>query len=230
MRREFTQIINAILDDYVPPIVRDSRAFYLPLMYFVFGSRSKLIADFKSVANDLTEEEFRDNYRRAAHADGRETDLNSRRIKRLASEITGGSVLEVGCGRGLLAGLLSKMCTVYAADIVIDEKTREKYPTVKFEAANSENLPFADDTFDTVVTTHMLEHVRNLSATIAELRRVGRERIIVVVPRQRPYRYTPDLHLHFFPTTDSLVNTMRLQPGKYRAEIIGGDIYYEETL
>jgi hypothetical protein len=60
------QIINTILDDYVPPIVIDSRAVYLPSMYFVFGCRSKMIANSKSVANDLTEGEFRDTYRRAA--------------------------------------------------------------------------------------------------------------------------------------------------------------------
>ena len=230
MRRDFTQIINTILDDYVPPIVRDSRAFYLPLMYLVFGSRAKLIADFKSVANDLTEDEFRDTYRQAAHAQGRDTDLNSRCIDKLIYKITGGSVLEIGCGGGLLAGLLSKTCKVHAVDIVIEEKTRERHPTVKFETANSEKLPFADDAFDTVVTTHTLEHVRNLPATVAELRRVSRLRIIVIVPRQRPYRYTPDLHLHFFPTTDALVNSMRPQPGRYHVEVIGGDIYYEEAL
>ena len=37
------------------------------------------------------------------------------------------------------------------------------------------------------------------AAALAELRRVAAKRLIVVLPKERPYRYTFNLHLHFFP-------------------------------
>ena len=68
-----------------------------------------------------------------------------------------------------------------------------------FVETPAEKLPFADGAFDTVVSTHMLEHVRDLHRVLAELRRVTKRRLIIVVPCERPHLYTPSLHIHFFP-------------------------------
>jgi ubiquinone/menaquinone biosynthesis C-methylase UbiE len=78
-------------------------------------------------------------------------------------------------------------------------------------------LPFGDRAFDTVVCAHTLEHIPDLFRAAAELRRVA-HRVIVVVPRQRYYRYTVDYHLHFFPSAAPLVH---LFGG--RADLVDGD-------
>ena len=81
-----------------------------------------------------------------------------------------------------------------------------------------EQLPFGDRAFDTVVCVHTLEHVPDLWRAARELRRVAR-RLIVVVPRQRYYRYTVDYHLHFFPNAGPLEHllggTARLVDGDW---------------
>jgi ubiquinone/menaquinone biosynthesis C-methylase UbiE len=70
---------------------------------------------------------------------------------------------------------------------------------LRFVEGNVEQLPFGDSEFDTVICTHTLEHVQRIDQALAGLRRVARQRVIVVVPRERPYRYSFNLHLHFFP-------------------------------
>jgi ubiquinone/menaquinone biosynthesis C-methylase UbiE len=73
--------------------------------------------------------------------------------------------------------------------------------SVPFEmlSADITALPFTDHSFDIVLCTHALEHIRNPQKALAELIRVARRRLIIVVPRQREYRYTVDLHVNFFP-------------------------------
>jgi ubiquinone/menaquinone biosynthesis C-methylase UbiE len=94
---------------------------------------------------------------------------------------------------------------------------------------NIEELPFRDGAFDTVVSTHTLEHVQHLAAAIAELRRVARERLVVVVPRQRPYRVTFNPHIQFFPYRFSLLAWTGTEH-EHRLELVGGDWLYVEHL
>ena len=113
--------------------------------------------------------------------------------------------------------------------IVINQGTREAYPHINFQEANMERLPFADESFDTVVSTHTLEHVKNLPAAMHELRRVTRTRLILVTPKQRPYKYTFDLHLNFFPYPHSLVQAVGHSIGQSSCRVAGGDLFYMES-
>ena len=77
------------------------------------------------------------------------------------------------------------------------------------------------------MSTHTLEHVQHLGSALAELRRVAAKRLVVVVPRQRPYRVTFNPHIHFFPYEFSLLAwTGTDRP--YRCELVGGDWLYVE--
>ncbi len=138
-------------------------------------------------------------------------------------------MLEVGCGHGYLAQKLSGKYHVTAADIVIQPHLRAANPTVEFHEANIEALPFPDHAFDTVICTHTLEHVRNLHLAVAELRRVAKK-LIIVVPRQRPYIYTFDLHLNFFPYMHSLQSMLGRPEGEILCEDADGDIFYVEQV
>jgi ubiquinone/menaquinone biosynthesis C-methylase UbiE len=94
------------------------------------------------------------------------------------------------------------------------------HPAVNFLQENIERLSFADNEFDTVISSHTLEHVQDAQAAIQELRRVTKSRLIVVLPKQRPYRYTFDLHLRFFPYSHTVVEYMR--PPFHRVKTISG--------
>jgi len=79
-----------------------------------------------------------------------------------------------------------------------------------------------------VTCCHVLEHVQDAEAAVRELRRVARRRLVVVVPRQREYRYTFDLHLRFFPYPSSLQQLMRRRGA--RCEVVDNDLLYVEEL
>lgn len=91
-------------------------------------------------------------------------------------------------------------------------------------AAALPHLPFADAAFDTVVCAHTLEHVPRVHEASAELRRVARKRLIVVVPRQRYYRYTLDYHVHFFPSAAQLAALLDCARSEIR--LVDGDWLY----
>ena len=93
---------------------------------------------------------------------------------------------------------------------------------------NMENIPFADNSFDTVVSTHSLEHAADIERAVRELRRVAREKQIIVVPGQREYKYTFDLHLHFFPYRHSPFKYMRNDRALCR--MAGNDIFFAEDI
>lgn len=227
LSRDLTLRIHAIFDQWLPPVLRDQRWFMGPFLRVLYKHRTRDYLDFKDKAFAMDEGEFRDTYRRVNDVMfDRETDLNRACVARILKEVRGPKVLEVGCGQGYLTKLLAKEYEVSAADIVIGDELRAALPDVAFQECNIEALPFADRAFDTVVCTHTLEHVRNLGAALDELRRVAR-RVIIVVPRQRPYQYTFDMHLSYFPYEWSLLFAFA-PTGAYVCEDIGGDWFYME--
>ena len=139
-------------------------------------------------------------------------------------------VLDIACGRGFLARYLAHRYRVTAADVVIDSQLIKESPQIHFEETRLEKLPFADKAFDTVICTHTLEHVHDINTAISELRRVTGKRLIIVVPKQRPYKYTFDLHLHFFPYASNLLLLLGPGKGKYSCQELGGDWFYVEDV
>lgn len=227
LSRDLTYHIHLLFDHLLPPVLRDQRWFMAPLIRVLFKHRTEDYLRFKDEVHGMSEEQFRDFYRRASDVMfERDTDLNRQCIERIQEQVKGPNVLEVGCGRGFLTRLLMHRCQLSAADIVIQPELRAACPTVAFFECNGEALPFTDKAFDTVICTHTLEHVRNLNLALSELRRVAR-RVIIVVPRQRPYSYTFDMHLHFFPYRWSLLLAFAPQ-SKFTCELIKGDWFYVE--
>ncbi|MFM7734864.1 MAG: class I SAM-dependent methyltransferase [Alphaproteobacteria bacterium] len=221
-----------LLDECVPPVLRDRRWFMWVPFRLLFGRNADVFMTFKDRAHRMSEEEFRRVYEETAdlHLD-RPTDLNEDCIAEVLRRAAG-SVLEVGCGRGHLAGLLAASHDVVACDMVVAPDLAERFPSVRFCEESLGGLSFADRSFDTVVCTHVLEHVLDMPRAVAELRRVARRRLVVVLPRQRPYRFTFDLHLHFFPMSSSVLEAFPRHPrlASRRIENLGGDWFYEEEL
>ena len=228
--RALTYRIRQLLDEWLPPAIRDRRFFNWVPARLLFGSEADLFLDFKTRALNLSDEEFGAVYR-AAHrfVIQRETDLTDASLEAVVASVLGDTVVEIGCGSGYLAGRLAKKHETTAADIFIDEDAPGKYPDVKFVQAPISKLPFADHSFDTVISTHVLEHVQDITQAVSELRRIGKRRLVVVVPRQRPYRYTYDLHLHFFPYEYTLLAALNPK-GPHSVRDMSGDWVYVEEL
>lgn len=228
MNRETTNRVRFVIEELVPPILRNSSAFRA-LMKLAWGDHIDDLARFRERAAFLTDEEYADLYRNHPRVhEG--TDNSAACIARIQEDVIGSSVADIGCGTGALLRHIGAanpgLKRLAGVDFVIDDAARIE--GVEYHAARIEKLPFADGEFDTVVCTHVLEHVLDFRASLAELRRVARKRLIVVVPREREYRYSFNPHFNFFPYRHSFLRAAFPIPEAHICVDVGRDIYYRE--
>lgn len=230
MRRETTNRIRFVLEDVVPPVLRDSGLFRAAAS-MAWGRHVSDLARFRERAAFLTDEEYEELYRKHPRVH-EETDNSEACIRAIHEDIVGDSVCDVGCGTGALLRRIRDarpdVQRLAGVDFVIDPETRDK--GIEYLAEKVEALPFPDGAFDTVICTHVIEHIVDYRAAIAELRRVARRRLIIVVPREREYRYTFNPHLNFFPYTHSFLRAMMPVPEAHVCREIRRDIYYREDM
>ena len=79
-----------------------------------------------------------------------------------------------------------------------------------------------------MICTHTLEHCLAVGKVIAEIKRVARKRVVVVVPCQRCFYYTLDEHVNFYPFAEKLIHELGLED--YRCEKLWGDWFYVGTV
>jgi SAM-dependent methyltransferase len=229
MRRETTNRLRYILEDVLPPFIRDSSAF-LTVAKLAWGDHVSNLAKFRASAPFLTGEEYEALYRHHPRVHAR-TDNSNACVERIVAEVVGESVCDVGCGTGYLLNMIRlrrpdvKQFT--GVDFVIEDT--ESLDGVEYVAAKVEHLPFDDGHFDTVVCTHVIEHILDYHAAIAELRRIAKQKLIIVVPREREYKYSFNPHFNFFPYTHSFLRAMHPVPASHTCLDLGRDIYYAET-
>lgn len=99
--------------------------------------------------------------------------------------------LEVGCGEGVITGRLqSRWGAVWALDLP-DAGLRADWrdvPGPHFLHADAHRLPFADNQFDAVVSVEVLEHLTDPLTGLREIARVGRQHLVLSVPREPIFR------------------------------------------
>lgn len=229
LSRRQTWLFRFLLDELVPPVLRDRRWLMAPLFRLVYGPEYQEVMDFRARAPELDAAGLRSAYDRVGPLLlERETDLDEAGLAEIVLQACGDAVLEVGCGKGVLVARLMEDHRVTATELRVDDALRERLPGARLIEALAEELPFADASFDTVVCAHTLEHVLDLPRAVGELRRVARQRLLLVVPRQRPYRYSFDPHVHFFPYPHSLLQVLRPLPRLWQCQEIAGDLHYLE--
>ena len=228
LNRRVVNVIRYVLEDLLPPVFRDSIFFYWA-MHILFRKHTRYFTSFRPRSPYMTSEEYNAYYRFFPSLMS-ETDLNQRCIERLIAEVRGETFADIGCGRGYFAGLLAQSTgkRVIASDFIIGSALTQKYPGVRFVESEIERLPYPNQAFDTVISSHTLEHILNFDQAVAELRRIYRRRLMIVVPREREYRYSFNLHVNFFPYRHSLLNRLQPLPRRHSCEVIGGDFFYIE--
>lgn len=230
MNRETTNKIRFVLEDILPAFIRDSGAFK-GFASLVWGKHIADLAKFRERAPFLTDEEYEALYKHhpRVHAG---TDNSKACLDRMALDARGTSICDVGCGTGYTLDKIRDarrdMTRFVGVDFAIDDANSMK--GIEYFAAKVEDLPFKDGEFDTVICTHVIEHVLDYRAAIAELRRITKKRLIIIVPREREYKYTFNPHFNFFPYTHSFLRAMQPVPKAHSVEDIKRDIYYYEDM
>jgi len=105
------------------------------------------------------------------------------------------SVLDIGCGEGVLTlEWAERLGDGRVVGIDLDDpKLRAEWaartrPNLEFRVEEATSLSFRDDEFDMVAAIEVLEHVPDPEATVAEMARVARRRLLASVPREPLWR------------------------------------------
>jgi ubiquinone/menaquinone biosynthesis C-methylase UbiE len=104
-------------------------------------------------------------------------------VREQIGDVAGLNILEVACGRGGFASELARAgasvtgCDFsYVAVRVAEKRLRaanDRSP-VTFLQGDAQNLPFADDSFDLVISCETIEHLPDAPRGLREMRRVSR--------------------------------------------------------
>jgi len=120
-------------------------------------------------------------------------------------------LLDIGTGNGEIAFHLGKEYEVFSVDI-IDQ--RQIYNGYSFTRLENEILPFPNQSFDIIVSNHIIEHVVNADLHLAEISRLIRDDGLVYLAT--PNRLWPwEVHyriffLHYLPAPIFLLLMKRL--------------------
>jgi SAM-dependent methyltransferase len=104
------------------------------------------------------------------------------------------SLLDVGCGEGVLTHKWAPRIDGRVVGIDLDDPAlhaeweKRQAPNLEYMVMKAENLPFADDEFDTASAIEVLEHVPDPEHTVAEMVRVANRWLLVSVPREPLWR------------------------------------------
>ena len=105
------------------------------------------------------------------------------------------SVLDVGCGEGVLTHQwaqkpgVERIVGIDLDDPALHAAWKERQaPNLEYRVMKAENLPFAGDEFEAASAIEVLEHVPDPEHTLAEMARVASSWLLVSVPREPLWR------------------------------------------
>jgi 2-polyprenyl-3-methyl-5-hydroxy-6-metoxy-1,4-benzoquinol methylase len=118
-----------------------------------------------------------------------------RRVDEAAASLRPSSVLDVGCGEGVVTERLAQLLTpaevlgIDAGETHLTEEWRSRSaPNLSFATGSAYDLPFDDGSFDLVCALEVLEHLERPSDALAEMRRVAGSALLLSVPNEPGWR------------------------------------------
>jgi len=119
----------------------------------------------------------------------------ARTLDELFAQAAPASLLDVGCGEGVLVERWARRMgdrRVVGIDLE-DPALRAEWdgrraPNLEYRATKAEDLPFAAGEFDVATAIEVLEHVPDPERTLAEMARVASGHLLVSVPREPLWR------------------------------------------
>ncbi len=118
-----------------------------------------------------------------------------RNLEELFTKAAPTSLLDVGCGEGVLVHQWAqRLGSARVVGIDLEEESiqagwRERQaPNLEYRVMEAENLPFADGEFDLACAIEVLEHVPNPEHTVGEMARCAARHLLVSVPHEPLWR------------------------------------------
>ena len=99
------------------------------------------------------------------------------------------TILDVGCGEGFMIRNIKDIlpsCNIIGIDISNNAlaMAKKKCPDVDLRIGNATELQFEDESFDLVICSEVLEHIKTPEVTLSELCRVSANNILLSVPNE----------------------------------------------
>jgi len=118
-------------------------------------------------------------------------------VQESVGELRPGSLLDVGCGEGIVTERLARAfpsTRVVGVDVadpsLLEEWETRRAPNLGFAPGSAYALPYADDEFEVVTAFEVLEHLERPGEALAELARVAAGALVLSVPREPWWRVT----------------------------------------
>lgn len=145
----------------------------------------------------------------------------------LAKPYIKGDLLELGCGEGRGVELLAPLADSYIGIDKIKpviERLEGKYPDYKFMSGVFPPFPFEDNSFDSIVTFQVIEHVGDDSGFIQEIHRVLKPggRALITTPNIKMTLSRNPWHEREY-TGDELTNLCKKYFDKVEMKGVAGD-------
>ncbi len=118
-----------------------------------------------------------------------------RTLDELMAQARPGSLLDVGCGEGVLVHRWAlEMPQARIVGIDLEEESiqagwaERRAPNLEYRTMAAEDLPFAENEFELASAIEVLEHVPDPEHTLAEMARCAERHLLVSVPREPLWR------------------------------------------
>ena len=118
-----------------------------------------------------------------------------RRVDEAAASLAPASVLDVGCGEGVVTERLARLLApapilgVDADEAHLSKQWRARSgANLSFATGSAYELPYADGNFDLVCAVEVLEHLERPRDALAEMSRVAGSALLLSVPNEPSWR------------------------------------------
>lgn len=234
-----------LIVDSLPISIRNSRflfnlskiLFKIPEELYNFREKYK-----NGLIKDLSIYYLKDNENSLKRV-SKTTDINSYHlslIENLLQNSKSVNVLDLGCGTGFLINRIDKIFSSsklvgidFNAPSKESIKSNSRNNQIQFICGDikSSLLNFSDNHFEIVLCTHVLEHLSNPKEILFQLRRVVKEKLIIICPLEKEYKWGMNYHVKFFPTKKHFINFLQTDFNNYSRfktfQRLGDSMYFE---